>query len=184
MPRDSSLTRQRLLDAALAEFAERGLAGARVDRIGVAAGVNKAQIYHHFGSKDGLFEAVFDAVVERTLTETPIDPSDLPEYAAKLFDSYVAHPDVRRLATWHTLEGGRQVPAITRSYEHKLQTLANAQRDGILPTRFGPEVLLTQILAISSMWATVVPELDKLLDDLTVRTRRQAVVDSVAALLA
>ncbi len=183
MPRDSSRTRRRLLDAALTEFAERGLAGARVDRIGAAAGVNKAQIYHHFGSKDGLFEAVFDAVVERTLTEIPIDPTNLPEYAAKLYDSYVAHPDVLRLATWHTLEGARLVPAITASYEHKLRTLAKAQRDGVLTSRYSPEVLLSQLLAISGMWANVVPELDELLDDLTVAQRRQAVLDSVTALL-
>jgi AcrR family transcriptional regulator len=50
MIRDAEATRQRLLDAAAEEFAARGIAGARVDRIAQAARSNKAQIYHYFGS--------------------------------------------------------------------------------------------------------------------------------------
>ncbi len=37
MPRDSEATKRRLLEAAAAEFAERGIAGARIDRIAAAA---------------------------------------------------------------------------------------------------------------------------------------------------
>jgi len=40
------------------EFAERGYEGARVDRIAADAGVNKAMLYYHFGSKRGLYQAV------------------------------------------------------------------------------------------------------------------------------
>ena len=40
------------------EFAERGFEGARVDRIAAAAGVNKAMLYYHFGSKERLYQAV------------------------------------------------------------------------------------------------------------------------------
>lgn len=186
MVRDSSVTRQRLLQAAFTEFAERGFAGARVDRIGDAAGVNKAQIYHHFGSKDGLFDAVFDQIVEATLSETPIDPADLPEYAGKLFDRYTAQPAVQRIATWHRLERGdsHRVSAISASYEEKLRELRAAQRSGTLSKQWPPEVLLTQVLALSAMWATVTPELDGMLEAISLKRRRKAVVDSVAALLA
>ncbi len=58
--RDAAATRQRLIDAARAEFAQYGIAGARVDRIATNAGANKAQIYNYFGSKDRLFDAVWD----------------------------------------------------------------------------------------------------------------------------
>ena len=57
MVRDADATRRRLLDAAAEEFAAFGIAGARVDRIAVAAASNKAQIYHYFGNKDKLYEA-------------------------------------------------------------------------------------------------------------------------------
>src|ERR1700733_5663707 len=100
MVRDAEATRQRLLDAAAEEFAARGIAGARVDRIAHAARSNKAQIYHYFGSKDGLFDAVFDRIVQATVSETPIDPADLPEYAGRLFDRYQRHPEIQRLPPW------------------------------------------------------------------------------------
>ena len=57
VPRNAVLTRRKILDAAVDEFAAHGYAGARVDRIAAAAGVNKRMIYHHFGSKLGAFEA-------------------------------------------------------------------------------------------------------------------------------
>ncbi len=47
----------RILAAALAEFAGRGFAGARVDRIADAARLNKAMLYYHFGSKQRLYRA-------------------------------------------------------------------------------------------------------------------------------
>lgn len=48
---------ERILDAAFSEFAARGFAGARVDRIAHAARLNKAMLYYHFGSKAGLYRA-------------------------------------------------------------------------------------------------------------------------------
>jgi AcrR family transcriptional regulator len=47
----------RILTAAFSEFAARGFAGARVDRIAAAAGLNKAMLYYHFGSKARLYRA-------------------------------------------------------------------------------------------------------------------------------
>ena len=106
MAGDSEATRRRLLDAATEEFAAYGIAGARVDRIAEAAKSNKAQIYHYFTNKDGLFDAVFNAMCVETVQEVPIDTSDLPEYAGRLFDSYERRPYVQRLATWYRLERG------------------------------------------------------------------------------
>ena len=51
-------TRQVLLDAASEEFAKHGLPGARMHVIVQRAGINERMIYHHFGSKVGLYEAV------------------------------------------------------------------------------------------------------------------------------
>jgi AcrR family transcriptional regulator len=187
MVRDAEATRQRLLDAASEEFAARGIAGARVDRIAQAARSNKAQIYHYFGSKEGLFEAVFDRVVEATLRETPIDPADLPEYAGRLFDRYRKHPEIQRLATWYRLEradGDDPIDAIVASNAAKVNAIAEAQRAGLLTTRFEPAVLLALVLTISGTWSSVTPEYSGLVKRLSVAKRRQAIVDAVAALLA
>jgi TetR/AcrR family transcriptional regulator len=53
---DSS--RQRLVQAAAAEFAQHGFAGGNVDRIAKAAGLNKAMIYYHFKSKADLYREI------------------------------------------------------------------------------------------------------------------------------
>ncbi len=63
-------SRDALLAAASLEFALHGFAGASVDDIAGRAGINKAMIYYHFGSKQGLYEevlrAVFASMGERT----------------------------------------------------------------------------------------------------------------------
>lgn len=61
-------TRDRILEAAVEEFAEYGLSGARVDRIARRAGVNKAMIYYHFSSKDRLYEAILSNFAEKIST--------------------------------------------------------------------------------------------------------------------
>jgi AcrR family transcriptional regulator len=186
MVRDAEATRQRLLDAATAEFAARGIAGARVDRIAEAAQANKAQIYHYFGSKDGLFDAVFDRIVNATVTDTPIDPANLPEYGGRLFDRYQNHPEVQRLATWYRLEradGTDPIQAIVASNSDKVKAIDEAQRAGRLTKRFEPAVLLALVLTISGTWSSMTPEYEGLVRRLSVAKRRQAIVDAVAALL-
>jgi AcrR family transcriptional regulator len=49
-----------LLEAAAGEFAKNGPKGTRIQDIVAAAGVNERMIYHHFGSKDGLYRAVIE----------------------------------------------------------------------------------------------------------------------------
>ena len=57
-------SQERIYEAALTEFAEFGMAGARVDRIARRSGVNKAMIYYHFGSKQSLYESVVRGIAE------------------------------------------------------------------------------------------------------------------------
>ena len=55
MARRARVSPDRILAAAADEFAERGFAGARVDRIARRARVNKAMLYYHFQSKQELY---------------------------------------------------------------------------------------------------------------------------------
>jgi AcrR family transcriptional regulator len=57
-------TKEKILAAALDEFAEHGLAGARVDRIAGRASVNKAMIYYHFESKGALYDCIVKTHME------------------------------------------------------------------------------------------------------------------------
>jgi AcrR family transcriptional regulator len=104
--RDPEATRRRLLEAGTAEFSTYGIAGARVDRIAETSSCNKQSIYAHFGSKDALFDAVFDLMVLNVVTNVEFDPYNLPRYASDMFDWNQTHPEVLRLATWQQLERG------------------------------------------------------------------------------
>jgi TetR/AcrR family transcriptional regulator len=58
--RDAVATKAAILAAALEEFAQLGLAGARIDEIARAAQVNKALLYYYFESKEHLYEGVVE----------------------------------------------------------------------------------------------------------------------------
>jgi AcrR family transcriptional regulator len=187
MAGDSQATQRRLLAAAAQEFAARGIAGARVDRIAEVAQANKAQIYHYFGSKDQLFDAVFNSLVADTLHEVPIDVADLPEYAGRLFDRYEQHPQVPRLATWYRLErADTQAPleAIVKSNRDKVDVIARAQRSGQLPSHIAAAGLLALVLALAAMWTSITPEFTELIAGHTAADRRRVITDAVAAVLA
>jgi AcrR family transcriptional regulator len=187
MPGDAEATRGRLLDAARDEFAAYGIAGARVDRIADAAKANKAQIYHYFTSKDGLFNAVFDRMVLRTLSDVPIDTEDLAEYAGRLFDGYESDPTVQRLATWHRLERGTDsdpIPVVQASFADKVEAIARAQRAGRLSKTFAATDLLALVLQISGMWSGLTPEFEPAVAEHSRAHRRRVVVQAVHAVLA
>ncbi len=62
--RDPDASRARILAAATAEFAAKGLGEARVDEIAARAGINKRMLYHYFGNKEKLFQAALEEVYE------------------------------------------------------------------------------------------------------------------------
>jgi TetR/AcrR family transcriptional regulator len=63
-------SRGRILDAALSEFAAKGLAGSRTEAIATAAGVNKALLYYYFASKEELYVAALEMISERVRDTT------------------------------------------------------------------------------------------------------------------
>jgi AcrR family transcriptional regulator len=150
-------TSQRILDAAAEEFAERGIAGARVDRIIAAARTNKAQLYGYFGSKDGLFDAVIADRADRVISAVPFDAGDLPGWAAGIFDENLRHPDLVRLITWLRLER-RPVGRLSDNSDDKpkLEAIAQAQAAGLI--RPGdPFDLFALVLAMACTWSAASP---------------------------
>src|SRR5262245_8035299 len=68
--RNAEASRRRLLDAAEAECARCGFAGARLRDIADAAGVQPALIHHYFVDKQGLYRAVIDRALVKTSTQS------------------------------------------------------------------------------------------------------------------
>jgi AcrR family transcriptional regulator len=185
--RDAVQTRARLLAAATEEFSRYGIAGARVDRIAERAGSNKALIYHYFGSKDALFDAVFEQVVDRVMNEVVLDADDLGEYAGRLFDAYVRNPETKRLASWYRLERGEtEAPMIERAVlgnKANAASIAAAQRAGKVSTVYSPEVVLGLVIHIAALWTAQTQEYDAITARISNRRRRQVVVSAVRAVL-
>ena len=116
-----------LLAAARAAFAERGLAGARVDDIARRAGMNKQLVYHYFGSKDGIYTAVLEDVYRQIRDEERalrLDRLPAEEAMRQLiefsFDFFIRVPEFARLLMDENVQLGRhlhdsaQVAAVNR----------------------------------------------------------------------
>jgi len=150
-------TRQRIIEAATAEFARFGIAGARIERIVTTAQTNKAQLYAYFGDKEALFDAIFMGSLERITNVVPIDATDLADWAVRLYDEYLRRPDLIRLATWARLERrptGHLVADADRVDARKLAEIAEAQRRGLV--REGdPFDLMAMVIAMSMAWSPV-----------------------------
>lgn len=154
--RDAEATRRRIVAAATVEFAEHGIAGARVDRIARAAATNKAQLYSYFGGKDALFDAIFAQHVADNVDAVPLTPHDLPGYAVRLYDAYLRDPALVRLLTWARLERtptGYLFGHLPDRDVDNLRALADAQAAGVLVDDVVTADLWSMLIALAGTWA-------------------------------
>jgi AcrR family transcriptional regulator len=152
--RNAEASRERILEAAMAEFSTHGIAGARVDRIAKTAGCNKNLIYIYFESKENLFNTVLRKHLSGAYQHLPLDPTDLPDFAVRVFDFAMANPGLMRLMTWHNLE--KKVDKLEeRSVERseKVALIARAQKAGHLDTALPAGFLMNAILALATAWS-------------------------------
>ncbi|MFE7774019.1 TetR family transcriptional regulator [Streptomyces sp. NPDC057445] len=189
MARDSSATKARLLDAAFTEFAEYGIAGARVDRIAEAAGANKRLIYVYFGNKEQLFDLVIQQAMDLGAESVPFDVTDLPGYAGVIFDHLTARPALMRLVAWKQLERPGATATTTEAYRRKIDAVAAAQREGRIAPGFDPADILTLVLALAQAWfaAPGGPATDadgSVWQEERRKRHRTAVVETVARIIA
>jgi AcrR family transcriptional regulator len=182
--RDPETKRQQLLQAALEEFAAYGVAGARVDRLAKRAGISAGLVYSFHENKDGLFEAVFDQIVEQTVSAIPIDADDLGEYAGRLYDAGAAHPEVLRFVAWYQLERGDTAgrrASTSAAMADKVEAIADAQVRGKVTDGFTAGEVLALALSLANMWQLREPEF---LDLAHPGRRREVIVDAVRRLTA
>ena len=147
-------TRERLFAAAATEFAARGFAGANVDRIALAAQVNKAMLYYHFKSKAGLYIEVlrdmFQAVAVRmdAAAATRADPGDrIKALVEAIAREAEARPHFPAIWLREIAEGGAHVDKETMAIIGRvLGHVAAAVQDGVAVKRFKPaNPLLVQL---------------------------------------
>jgi TetR/AcrR family transcriptional regulator len=111
-PRPSDAARAQILKAAVALFAERGYEGASLRAVARAAGVSQPLIHHHFGSKQGLWDAVKASVVEgyagaqaAQFAMTEASPRFFDEGLRAILRWYRENPQAVRLGLWAHIQG-------------------------------------------------------------------------------
>ncbi|MDX6728470.1 MAG: hypothetical protein QOK49_3275 [Baekduia sp.] len=139
----AEVTRARLIDAAISRFAADGV-GASFDAVAADVGVTKGALYHHFGSKEGLVEAVYKEAIRRHAARVVAASSTgsgrdrllaLVDASARLYGS--RSPFYRLLVSLH-LAAAMERPALADTArkmqraqrEHMIGLVREGQRDG------------------------------------------------------
>ncbi len=162
----AAATRQRILDAALAEFADKGLAGARVDEIAARAGANKRMLYAHFGSKEDLWLAVLENAYaakraeERALNVGALPPEEAMRRLVEFNLRYTAaHPEFVALLNQENihraayLQRSAQVPAMYSPLLEALRSvLARGEEAGVFRRGVDPLQLYVTIVGIGHFY--------------------------------
>jgi TetR/AcrR family transcriptional regulator len=161
--RDAERTRRAILDAAEIEFADKGLAGARVDVIAEESCANKRMLYYYFGSKEDLYMAVLERAYgamrerERELNFTDLEPLDAIRTLVEFkFDYYVANPRIIPLLAAENMNGGKYLKRSRRLRDMHLslidmirKVLAGGERQGVIRPGIDPFQLYVSFSALS-----------------------------------
>ncbi len=120
--RDAERTQAGILRAAIAEFAEHGIGGARIEAIAARAGVNKKLLYYYFSNKDDLFLAALEQSyadkrsAERELQLDTRDPAEaIRALVSYTWRHYQEHPEFMKLLASENLARGEHVRRSSRA---------------------------------------------------------------------
>jgi TetR/AcrR family transcriptional regulator len=195
-------SRAAILQAAIREFAQKGMAGSRTDSIARAARVNKALLYYYFQDKETLYgEAIDSAFGQLSQHMMKVLDQDLPPkdkvllYVGTYFDFVASHPSTRNLIQMETIRAGHGSPHLQRVAKRYflplLTRLSAVLREGIAcgvfrpvdPVHFIPSmVALVVFYFISAPVMKSVVGFDPLSPE-KLADRRAAVLDFVSAAL-
>jgi AcrR family transcriptional regulator len=148
-------TRERILAAARKEFSERGLAGARVNRIAESAQTSKERLYAYFPSKEALFAAVTEQLVADVASDVAPAGGDMAAYVGLLFDNFVRNPENARLHDWlnfGAIDAPKDAPQVL-ALKAKLGDIRAGQAAGLIDSRWDPAQLLVMLVEIAKAMA-------------------------------
>ena len=166
--RNAGRTKAEILRAARDEFCEQGFNGARVDSIAARAKANKRLLYHYFGNKEALYEAVLlDAYQEirqgeRELSlgqHAPVEAMD--RLVRFTFRHFLANPWFPRLLAVENLQNARflkrikDIPALHSPLVAALRDiLERGNKTGIFRTDVDPMQLYISIAGLGYFYVS------------------------------
>jgi len=196
-------SRAAILKAAMAEFSEHGIAGARTDAIARTAHVNKALLYYYFKDKDALYEAVLDHVFSGMRARVmPVLESKLPprqrmlEYLGAYFDYIAANPRFPRVVQGEWMrsgaKGNARMQRVAKEYFRPIfEKLADLLREGIETGEFravNPMDFVPSVVGVIIFYFSAAPLMKTLvkvdpLSEKRIRERRAFVLEFISAAL-
>ncbi|MCG3149213.1 MAG: HTH-type transcriptional repressor NicS [Verrucomicrobiae bacterium] len=154
-------TRKKILDAARAEFSDKGLHGARVDVIAERSGANKERIYAYFGGKEQLFRETLKASIAEIINEEQFlleqlakDPTRMTEATLDHYISFLErHPHFWRLLAWENLSGGAEAEVMggirEETFKEMRQLYKQRQKLGLFRKDISFEAFIYTLSAVS-----------------------------------
>ena len=158
--RDAEGAKAAILASAVREFTDKGLAGARMDVIARGAGVAKGLVFHHFGSKDGLWIAALEhvyALLRAGQDEVALDALGPVEGMRRLahdtFRLFRTHPEIVALMNEENLHRARHLRAagnVPRLYNPLFATIGRLLAEGRAQGLFREDVDVTALYVAMS----------------------------------
>jgi TetR/AcrR family transcriptional regulator len=189
--RDAEVAREAILEAAEEIFAREGFAGARIETIGVQAGYNKSLIFHYFGGKEELYQAIMVRLKKRLLDgylepltaftqcSDEMSASRLRIFLELSVDRYLAflthNPRNLRIMAWEAAEGWHTfLGNIKEMEEHRARMLClgsfllKAQEAGIISPKLNPRFVFVSIMHLCVMYLQNLPRYEWFLSEIPI----------------
>jgi AcrR family transcriptional regulator len=197
-PYDAERSLADILEVATAEFADKGLAGARIDEIAAATRTSKRMIYYHFESKEALYLAVLEAAyrriraIEAGLHLDDLEPEDaLRKLVAFTFDYQHDNEPFIRLVMNENMQRGEylaksttiqelNVPAIDavrRVYERGVKS--KVFRRGIDPVDLHMSISALSFFNVANRYTFALIFKRDLTSAAALRARRDSVIEMI-----
>ena len=129
--REAAETRDNILLVATREFADKGLAGARIDEIADKTASSKRMIYYYFGGKDELYRAVLERAYERIRAQEQdahfenLPPDEaLRAIIGHNLDYHFENPDFVRLVMNENVHYGEHIAQIASMKQRNSTVIA------------------------------------------------------------
>jgi AcrR family transcriptional regulator len=170
-------TRSAILAAAAQLFARQGLAATTIKEIGAEAGVNPALLYYYFASKEALYLAVLQGMIEQFaggLAEAgsaPLDPADgIQAVLTRQAEVFLAEPLLPRLIARELAdhEARLAAPEIRHQAQRLLGVLTalveRGQENGTFRRDVSPRHAAISALAQLNWFCIAGPAIEQILD--------------------
>lgn len=184
-PNDSTATKLRILEAATAEYAEHGFAGARIERIANHANANKQLIYRYFGNKQELYDAVLKEMTRRSREmlsqeqERGLSYLDFLSVYESGLPTAAVHSMWARILGWEGMTNATETAEVDQLRRENFRTrrdwVAADQESGRVANHHRPEFLVAVLMAAATFPTTMPRTFQFILDrdEVTEETKRE-----------